>query len=162
MAEKEKNPQEFPQKRRHSYLRGALPNVMVVVIITLLVSGTTFGVQRLIGAEGQEVAQGVWVNGVREFRISASQSNFEPGIIKVNPGDRVRFIITSTDLMHSFTINELDVNLYLPSGVEVLDEVVIPLDIAEGTYRIDCNLCGAIGGHLHKSGSIIIGSPDLG
>ncbi len=104
------------------------------------------------------IARGVWVDGVREFRISASQWSFEPGIIKVNPGDRVRFIVTSTDLMHGFTINELNVNLYLPSGREVVHEVVIPPDIAEGTYRIYCSMCGAIG-RSHMDGSIIVSGP---
>ncbi len=107
------------------------------------------------------IARGVWVDGVREFRISAAQWNFEPGIIKVNPGDKVRFIVTSTDLMHGFTISELKVNLYLPSGVEVVHEVVVPPDIAEGTYEIHCNICGTIG-HPHMEGSIIVGSPGSG
>ena len=159
MAEKEKRPQEVPQKRRR--LRGVLVIAITIFIITLLVSGMAFGIQSLIGDEGEEVAGGVWVDGVREFRILASQWNFEPGIIKVNPGDRVRFRVTSTDLMHGFTINELNINLYLPSGVEVVHEVVIPLDIAEGTYRIDCNKCGAFG-HPYMKGSIIIGSYSVG
>ena len=158
MAEKEKSSQEIPKKRRYHYLKGALLIVMTVLIITLLVSGMAFGVQSLVGDEGQEVVRGVWVDGVREFRISASQWSFEPGIIKVNPGDTVRFIVTSTDLMHGFTIYELNVNLYLPSGVEVVHEVVIPLDIAEGIYKIDCNGCGTIG-HPHMNGSIIVGGP---
>ncbi len=120
MAKKENSPQEIPKKRRRFYLRGALLIIMTALIIVLLVSGMAFGVESLTGPKGEEVARGVWVDGVREFRISASQWSFEPGIIKVNPGDRVRFIVTSTDLMHGFTINELNVNLYLPSGVDVV------------------------------------------
>ena len=158
MAEKEKILQEIPKKRRHPYLWEALLIVMTVLIITLLVSGMAFGIQSSIGDGGEEVARGVWVDGVREFRIVASQWNFEPGIIKVNPGDRVRFRVTSTDLRHGFVINELNINLYLSSGVEVVHEVVIPLDIAEGIYKIDCNGCGTIG-HPHMNGSIIVGGP---
>ncbi len=161
MVEEEKGFQEIPRKRRYHYLRGASLIVMTVLIITFLVSGMAFGIQSLIRDGGEEVARGVWVDGVREFRILASQWNFEPGIIKVNPGDTVRFRVTSTDLMHGFTINELNINLYLPSGVEVVHEVVIPSDIAEGIYRIDCNICGAIG-HPPMNGSIIIGSYSVG
>ncbi len=160
MAKKEKSTQEITKKHRYPYLRGALLIVMTVLIITLLVSGMAFTIQSLIEEEGEEVARGVWVEGVREFRIVASQWNFEPGIIKVNPGDTVRFIVTSTDLMHGFTIDELKVNLYLPTGREVAYEVVIPSDIAEGTYSIDCNICGAFG-HPHMEGSIIVGSPGV-
>ncbi len=164
MAEKENNSQEIPEKRRYQYLRWALPVIMAALVITLLVGGMAFGIESLIGSKGGnkgvEVARGVWVNGVREFRISASQWSFEPSIIKVNPGDRVRFIVTSTDLMHGFTIDELDINLYLPTGREMVHEIVIPLDIAEGTYEIHCNVCGAIG-HPEMAGSIIIGSPSV-
>ena len=78
MAEKKKSLPEIPKKRRHLYLGEALLIVITMLIITLLVSGMAFGIQSLVGDEGEEVARGVWVDGVREFRILASQWDFEP------------------------------------------------------------------------------------
>lgn len=162
MAEKGKNHQEIPKKGSYFYLRETLVIVMTLLLFTLPVSGTAFGVQSLIRNKGEEVARGVWVDGVREFRISASQWNFKPGIIQVNPGDRVRFVIGSTDLMHGFRIDELGINLYLPTDREVIHEVVIPPDMAEGTYGMHCYVCGAIGGHPEMKGSLIVGNPRVG
>ncbi len=155
MAEEEKRPQEVPQKRRRSYAGGALLIAITAIIITLFTGGIAYGIQSMIG--GEEVEEGVLVEGVREFRILAPQWYFEPSIIKVNPGDTVRFIVTSPDITHGFAINELGVNLVLTPGVAIVREVVIPPDIPEGTYTMYCSIfCGS--GHSYMKGSLIIGA----
>ena len=158
MTEEEKNPQEVPQKQKRSHAGGAVLIVIIAFIITLLTGGIAYGVQSVIGSAGSKVDEGVLVDGVKEFRILAPQWYFEPSVIKVNPGDTVRFIVTSGDIMHGFAINELGVNLPLSPGVEVSqEEVVIPPDIAEGTYTMYCSIfCGI--GHPYMKGSVIVGT----
>ncbi len=77
-------------------------------------------------------------------------------MIEVNPGDTVRFIVTSGDIMHGFAINELGVNLPLSPDAAVTAQVMIPPDIPEGTYTMYCSIfCGI--GHPYMKGTIVIG-----
>ncbi len=100
--------------------------------------------------------EGVVVDGVREFRIEAPRWSFAPSVITVSPGETVRFIVTSQDIMHGFAINELGFNLPLSPGVDVATEVVIPRDIPEGTYTMYCSIfCGI--GHPYMKGTVVIG-----
>jgi heme/copper-type cytochrome/quinol oxidase subunit 2 len=106
------------------------------------------------------VDKGGFADGAIQFRIVERQWSFEPAIIKVNPGDRVRLILTSMDISHGFSINELDINLALSPEEETVREVVIPPDIAEGVYTMYCSVfCGI--GHPYMKGKIIIGDPEL-
>ena len=165
MTEEEKRAQEIPPNRRRFYSRGASLITITVLIITLFTGGIAYGVQSLIGGEAAEgVMNGLW----KEFRITAQQWYYEPAIIKVNPydyikvtpGDRVRFILTSKDLTHGFAINELGINLSLSPGAAVIYEVVIPQDMADGTYTMYCRIfCGI--GHPYLKGKLIVGAPTL-
>ncbi len=156
MTEEEKKPQEVPQKRRRFYKGGASLIAITVLIITLFTGGIAYGVQSLV----TEAVEGVLVDGVREFRISVQQWYFDPAIIKVSPGDTVRFRLTSQDITHGFSLNELGINLTVYPGVEVVHEVVIPPDMAEGTYTLYCSVfCGM--GHPYLKGKMIVGIPVL-
>ncbi len=155
MTERERGPGEVPQKHGRFYGGGAFFITITAFIIILFTSGIAYSVQGLVKGEPEE---GVLVDGVREFEISARQWSFEPAIIKVNPGDRVRFIVTGMDITHGFYINELGINLTLPLEEVVIREVVIPPDIAEGIYTMYCSVfCGI--GHPYMKGNIIIGTP---
>ncbi len=155
-AEEEKKTQEAPEEPHRSYRGVASIVIITAIIITLFTGVIAFGVQSVMGAGEAKMDEGVLVDGVREFRILAPQWYFEPRNIKVNPGDTVRFIVTSGDIMHGFAVNELGVNLALSPGVGVLDQVVIPRDIPEGTYTMYCSIfCGI--GHPYMKGTIIIG-----
>ncbi len=159
MIEEKKKPQEVPKRHRQTYVGGALLIVITAFIVIFFTGGIAYGVQSMIG--GEEVEEGVVVDGVREFRISASQWSYGSGAIKVNPGDRVRFVVTSEDITHGFAINELGVNLPLCPGCVVAHEVVVPADIPEGTYTAYCSIfCGI--GHPYMKSSIIVGTPGVG
>lgn len=161
MAEAEKEPQEVakeeaPPKGRRFYRRGASLIVITAIILTFFTGGIAFGVQSVIGGGEAKLDEGVMVDGVREFRILAPQWYFEPMVITVKPGERVRFIVTSADIMHGFAINELGVNLPLSPGVNVTRELVIPPDMTEGTYTMYCSIfCGI--GHPYMKGTVVIG-----
>jgi hypothetical protein len=77
-------------------------------------------------------------------------------VIKINPGDTGRFVVTSDDIMHGFAINELGINLPLSPNVAASQEVIIPPDIPTGTYTMYCSIfCGI--GHPYMKGAILIG-----
>ena len=157
----EKEPQEVlkeeaPKERRRFYARGASLIIITAFILVLLTGSIAFGVQSVIGGGEAEMEEGVFVDGVKEFVIKAPQWYFKPAVIKINPGDTVRFVVTSADIMHGFAINELGFNLALSPGVGVTQEVVIPSDILEGTYTMYCSIfCGI--GHPYMKGTVVIG-----
>ncbi len=158
MTEGEKRPREASRKHRRLYGGGAFFIVITVVIIALFTGGIAYGVQGLVA--GGPVEEGEFVDGAVQFRIVARQWSFEPAIIKVNPGDRVRFILTSMDISHGFSINELGINLALNPEKDTIRTVVIPPDIADGVYAMYCSVfCGI--GHPYMKGKIIIGDPEL-
>ncbi len=157
MTEEKKSAQEVPQKHRGVYAGASLLIAVTIFISIIFTGGIAFGVQSIVGGGGEPV-EGVLVDGVREFELSAEQWGYSPAILKVDPGDRVRFIVTSQDIMHGFSINELGVNLALNPDVGIVREVEIPPDMPEGTYTMYCSIfCGI--GHPYMKGNILIGEP---
>ena len=149
--------QEVPQKHRGVYAGVSLLIVITIVISILFTGGIAYGVQSIVGGGGEPV-EGVLVNGVRVFELSAEQWGYFPAVLKVDPGDTVRFVVTSQDIMHGFSINELGVNLALNPEVGIVREVEIPPDMPEGTYTMYCSIfCGI--GHAYMKGNIVIGEP---
>ncbi len=158
MAKEKKETQEVAEEPRRSYRGVASVIIITVIIITLFTGIIAYGVQSVMGAGEAEIDEGIMVDGVKEFRILGPQWEFEPRLIKMNPGDTVRFIVTSPDITHGFAINELGVNISFSPGLDGVQEVVIPPDIAEGTYTVYCSIfCGS--GHSHMKGTVIIGEP---
>ena len=138
-------------------VRGVI--VTTALIIALFTGGIAYGVQAIIGGGG-EPAEGMMMGDVRVFDISVQEWYFSPAVIKVNPGEKVKFVVTSKDVWHGFAINELDINLTIPSEKSVTKEVVIPADIADGVYTMYCSVfCGL--GHPYLKGQVIIGIPKL-
>ena len=149
-AEEKKRKEEVPR-------RGVASIIIITAFIIILLTGViAFGVQSVMGAGEAKMDEGVMVDGAREFRIKAPQWYLDPAVITVSPGETVRFIVTSDDIMHGFAINELGFNLALSPFVEVTHEAVIPPDIPEGTYTMYCSIfCGI--GHPYMKGTIVIG-----
>jgi len=52
----------------------------------------------------------------RHFRIEASMFQFDPGVIKVNPGDRVTIDLVSTDVVHGFSLDGYDFSFEADPG----------------------------------------------
>lgn len=138
---------------------GALFIVITVFIIAIFTGLTAFGVQTIIGGN-EKPAEGTVVDGVRTFNISVKEWVFEPAVIKVSPGETVRFVVTSQDVWHGFAINELDINLTIPSEKTVTKEVTIPSNAADKVFTSYCSVfCGL--GHPYLKGKVIIGEPEL-
>ena len=93
------------------------------------------------------------VNGdVKEFEITAKQFAFEPETIEINKGDKVRLIVTSTDVPHGIGIPEYGINERLDPGKPVTIEFIAD---KEGTFTSFCTVfCGS--GHSDMKGKIIV------
>ena len=79
---------------------------MTASIIALFTGSIAYGFQIVIGGSGEPV-EGMLMDGVREFNVSVQQWFYDPAIVKVNPGDKVKFIVTNKDVYHGFAINHL-------------------------------------------------------
>ena len=139
--------------------RGAFFIVTTALILALFTGGIAYGVQTMIGSGGKP-AEGMMMGDVKTFDISVQEWSYNPAVIKVNPGDKVQFVVTTKDVWHGFAINELNINLTIPSEKTVTKEVVVPTDLADGVYTMYCSVfCGL--GHPYLKGKVIVGSPKL-
>jgi len=61
--------------------------------------------------ESSEVAE-----GAREIEVSASSFAYAPDEIEVKVGEDVAIVLTSTDILHDFTIDELEAHVAADAG----------------------------------------------
>ena len=89
---------------------------------------------------------------VKEFKMTAKQFAFEPSTIEVNKGDKVRLIVTSTDVPHGIAIPEYGINERLDVGKPVTIEFTAD---KQGSFTAFCSVfCGS--GHSAMKGKIIV------
>ena len=89
---------------------------------------------------------------VKEFKITAKQFQFEPAIIEINRGDKVRLVVTSTDVPHGFTIPEYGINERLDPGKPATIQFTAD---KQGTFTAFCSVfCGS--GHSNMKGKIVV------
>jgi len=69
--------------------------------------------------------------GVREIAIQANSLRFSPSNMTVKPGEKVRFVVTSTDMFHTFTSTVLGVDVSINAGETKTVEATIPTGVAE-------------------------------
>src|SRR3989338_3577766 len=69
---------------------------------------------------------------VKEIEITAKNWEFDPSVITVNKGDKVRLRVKSLDVAHGISIPDFEVNLKVNSGEEAADEFV---DGKTGTFK---------------------------
>ncbi len=91
-------------------------------------------------------------NGVREMKVTAKKYEFLPNPIGVKIGEKVRLRITSSDVEHSFSIKEYNINQDLSKGKEKIIEFTAD---KVGSFTIKCNVfCGP--GHGKMKGSLVV------
>ena len=99
-----------------------------------------------------EVSAATQSGQVKEFKMTAKQFAFEPSTIEVNKGDKVRLIVTSTDVSHGIAIKEYGINQRLDVGKPATIEFVAD---KQGTFTAFCSVfCGA--GHSDMKGKLIV------
>ena len=89
---------------------------------------------------------------VKEFKMTAKQFSFIPETIEVNKGDKVRLIVTTTDVPHGISIPEYGINERLDPGKPVTIEFTAD---KEGTFTAFCSVfCGS--GHSNMKGNLVV------
>ncbi len=73
----------------------------------------------------------------REIDIMAMFPKFDPNQIEVKAGETVRFVVTSSDVFHTFTIGDLGVDLGLDGGKSASVVVTIPSGKSEIPFFCD-------------------------
>ncbi len=118
-------------------------NLFLFALLVLLISACS--------SKGND--NGSIVTGdVKEFKMTAKQFAFEPSVIEVNKGDKVRLIVTSVDVPHGFSIPEFGINERLDVGKPVTIEFVAD---KQGSFTAFCSVfCGS--GHGNMKGKIVV------
>lgn len=92
------------------------------------------------------------ITSVKEFTMEAKMFEFIPSEIRVNKGDMVRIKVKATDVAHSFTLMEYNINQQLSPGKEETIEFVAD---KRGTFTFSCAVfCGS--GHRDMKGTLIV------
>lgn len=103
-------------------------------------------------AQGLVLSGKVDANGIRVIEVRASRYKFEPDPIVVKLGEKVRLLVTSTDVAHGLAITELKVNISVPAGETREIEFIAD---KKGTFHMHCSVyCGPGHGHMH--GALIV------
>ena len=140
---------------------------MLIVVLLLFVGGCISQNQDIIKAKkimdydqhkyDNTPATGTMVDGVRVIHLKASQFAFDPVLIIVNKGEKIKLIIEAIDVPHGFEIEGYDIPGY---DINTVIRKGIPLEITfmadhEGVWEFLCTIyCGY--GHSHMSGVFVI------
>jgi heme/copper-type cytochrome/quinol oxidase subunit 2 len=90
---------------------------------------------------------------VRHLRVEASQFQFTPSVVSVNPGDKVTIDLTSNDVVHGLYVDDYALNITADPGQTtrltfVADKV--------GTFALRCSApCGPV--HPFMVGKLNVG-----
>lgn len=121
--------------------------IIGVVVLALILAGI-YAVN-YVGSNvptGSAVKITSGVSGVKEFNVKAFQFGYDPDVITVKKGEKVRIKINNTDVPHGIRIPELD--------VKDENQVEFTADKA-GEFAWYCTIfCGE--GHRQMSGRLIV------
>jgi len=84
--------------------------------------------------------------------VTLRNYTFEPQTLVIEVGSRVEFHLQSTDILHTFTVSDLDINWVVPREQET--QVQVFTFDRPGTFRLIC----AIPGH---TGSGMVGNIEV-
>ena len=103
-----------------------------LTIAALLLAGTA-----LLGACGDDDDSSPVAEGARRIEVSATIEGFDPDEIEAEVGEDLAIALTSDDMLHDFTIDELDAHVVADRGDTA--EGGVTVDEA-GTYDYECRL----------------------
>lgn len=113
----------------------------------------TLFVVAVMGAFAHEIApsSGDTTDAV-EITVVARKFEFNPNVITVNQGDRVRLVITASDRDHGFKLEAFKINQALKKGKPTTIEFTAE---RAGTFSFQCSdFCGL--GHGRMKGKIVV------
>lgn len=93
---------------------------------------------------------------VKEFHIKLSRYKYEPSVIRVKQGDRVRLLLEGMDLEHGFYIDGYDLDITVRHAELKTLEFVAD---RPGAFKIRCSVvCGPL--HPFMAGKLVV-EPNL-
>lgn len=96
--------------------------------------------------------KGPEATAVKEFKITANNFAFSPSTITVKKGDKVKLVVTSTDVDHGIAIKEYDINKKIDKGKTEMIEFTAD---KTGEFEFYCSVfCGS--GHKSMKGKLIV------
>jgi len=103
-------------------------------------------------ALAQEPATPSAAGDVREIQMTAKKYEFNPNLITVKKGERVRLVITALDRDHGFKLEAFGINQKIKKG----DPVTIEFTADKaGTFKFQCSeFCGF--GHGRMKGKLVV------
>jgi cytochrome c oxidase subunit 2 len=107
----------------------------------------------VVGGAGTAPAAGPAAPGdVHEIAMTAKQYEFNPSLITVRKGEKVRLIITATDRDHGFKLDAFRIDQVLKKG----DPTTIEFTADKvGTFEFKCSVyCGR--GHGKMKGKVVV------
>jgi len=91
-------------------------------------------------------------SGYHEFTMTAKKYAFDPSVITVKKGEKVRLLITAIDHDHGFKLDAFDINQVLKKGE--IETIEFTADKA-GTFEFKCSVyCGL--GHGKMKGKLVV------
>jgi heme/copper-type cytochrome/quinol oxidase subunit 2 len=89
----------------------------------------------------------------RFFQIDARRFEYDPAILKANPGDRVTIELVATDVVHGLAIDGYNLETTADPGKAARLSFVAD---RQGTFRFQCTVtCGNM--HPFMTGKLIVG-----
>lgn len=100
---------------------------------------------------------GAGAPGAHDVHISASQYAFDPGVIRVNKGDRVTIELASTDVVHGLYLDGYALEVTADPGQKATLSFTAD---KSGTFRFRCSVsCGSL--HPFMIGKLKVGNNTL-
>lgn len=126
-----------------------------LIIIGLLVVGGIFVFNQKKPAMKQELTTETTttaMNPAQEFTITAKSWAFDPAVITVKQGDKVKLKIKSIDVTHGFALPDFNVKIDLVPNKE--ETVEFTAD-KKGEFTFFCSvMCGE--GHQDMNGKLVV------
>jgi plastocyanin len=91
------------------------------------------------GGDGHNDSDSPVADGAREIEVSATDFAFDPDEITAEAGEDLAIVLTSEDILHDFTIDELDAHVAADRG-ETAEGGVTAAEA--GTYTYYCSVPG--------------------
>ncbi len=93
----------------------------------------------------------------RTFYLDARRFQYDPAVLRVNPGDRVTIVLSTSDVMHGLSIDGYDIEtMAQPTRQGTLSFVAD----RSGVFRFHCIVvCGNM--HPFMTGKLVVGQNSL-
>jgi cytochrome c oxidase subunit II len=101
---------------------------------------------------GEAPLSGSVANGVREVKVEAVKYAFKPDQIVVKKGEKVRLLVTATDVEHGLALPDFKIDAKLPPRQE---QVIEFTPDKTGAFTFRCSVyCGS--GHSDMKGTLVV------